>query len=251
MMKWRYLVPIPVLAAIVWIGVRTQSGPTPAVAPPVVPGITRVEQAAQHEAANRLAQMAPPAALATGQVGTFSAEEIRAAEDTFRRMVSVRGLITQDKERQLLAQQVLATPTGSALMRAILLDPAFARGAFGAFQAEARFYAGVVLDEVARQGDVGFVVDTAASLAGQLSASAGEPDKGRSEDLVDVVSIISRHVGSQSLLRADSGLLAKLGFAPGMPPSVRSLYVHGIFQGVWKAEGIERAQATAKQLASL
>lgn len=249
MMKWRYLVPIPVLATIVWVGVRTLSAPAPA--PPVVPGITRVEQAARHEAASRLAQMAPAAALAKNQVGTFSAEAIRAAEDKFRRMMSVRGLITQDKERQLLAQQVLATPTGSALMREILLDPAFAKGAFGAFQAEARFYAAVVLDEVARQGDVDFVVDTAATLARQLTAAAGEPDKGRSEDLVDMVSSISRHVGSQSLLRADSPLLAKLGFAPGMPPSVRSLYVHGIFQGVWKAEGIERAQATAKQLASL
>jgi len=251
MMNRRYLVAIPVLVAIALLCARYwPAGDDPGPRAPV-PGMAVVEQAAQREAANRLAQMAPAPALASTAVGKFSAETIQSAEDKFRRMAAVRGLITKERERRSLAQDILATAEGRELVREILLDPAFARDAFGAFQAEARFYSITVLEEAARQGNLNLVIDTASELAGQLMAAAGGPDPGRSEDLIDMAVVIGRNAGTQGLVGSDSQVLARVGFERNMPPSVRSLYVNGFFQGVWKAEGIENALAVTKRLAAL
>jgi hypothetical protein len=251
MMKRRYLVAIPALVAIAWIGVRCWPDAGGPLARPEVNGLAIAEQAAQREAANRLANMPPPPSLASTAVGKFSAETIHSVEDKFRRMVAVRGLITEERERRSLAQAILATVDGGALVREILLDPELARAAFGSFQAEARFYAITVLDEAARQGDLDVVVDTASDLAAQLVAAGGAPDKGRSEDLTDIAVIIGANLGTQGLLDPGSQALAKIGYAPDLPAPVRRLYIDGLFQGVWKAEGIESAQAMNRRLIAL
>lgn len=255
-MKRRYLAAALLLAAIILVVSRhrTKTGEhssRPASAgelasSPANAGINAAEQAARREAASRLARMAP--ALPHVQVGRYSADTIQSVERAFRGMIAVRGLVVQDKERRALAQQVLALPDGSALMREILLDPAFARSAFGDFQAEARFYAISVLKEVARQGNVDYVSDTAAGLTIQLAAAGGEPDRGRAEDLMSIVAIVGESVGSQGLKDANAPVLARLGCGAALAQPVRALCLRGLFQGVWAADGIEQAQAALARL---
>jgi len=124
----------------------------------------------------------------------------------------------------------------------------FAKEAFGPFQAEARFYSITVLDEIAKQGNLDLVVNVAADLADQMTAAAGEPDRGRSEDLMSVAAVVGRSTGSQALQDNDSPVVAKLA---DMSKPVRTVYVKGLFQGVWKAEGLEEAQAVANHLKTL
>jgi hypothetical protein len=249
MIKKRYFVVIPLVAAMAMVGVHYWPGGSgsPATAPA---GVAAVEQAARHEAVERLAQMTPVSVPASG-VGRFSAELLRQAEDKFRRMVAVRGLITQDRERRALAQEILATPEGNDLVREILLNPEFARQAFGAFQAEARMYSIAVLDEAARQGNVDIAISTTGELAEQLRDAGGTPDKGRAEDLIDMATVIAHNVGSEGLVDGDLRVLARVGFEPNLPKELRKLYVDGFFQGVWKAEGLRSAQATAERLRAL
>ncbi len=248
-MKRRHLVAVPVLVAVTLVIIHYWPKPAEPVAQPGKAGLSIAERAARSEAANRLAKMAPPAPHSS--VGKFSAEAIQAAEEAFRSMITVRGLVIQDQERSALAQQILATPDGSALMREILLDPAFARSAFGDFQAEARFYAIVVLKEAARQGNLDLVVDTAAALANQLAEVASEPDRGRSEDLMSIAAIVGEKVGSQGLQDGNSPMLGKLGFTRDLSKPVRILYLRGLFQGVWAADGFEEAQTVVDRLKTL
>jgi hypothetical protein len=247
MTRYRYLIAavlsVVVLALVV---VRYWPERTVSTARPAVAGLTAAEQAARREAASRLARMAP--ASTRDRVGKFSAETIQTTEDKFRRMIAVRGLITQEKERRALAQQVLAAPDGAELMRTILLDPEFARTAFDKFQAEARFYAITVLDEVARRGNVDFVEDVAAALGKQLAQGTGEIDRGRAEDLRGLATAIGRGLGSAGIQDVRSPALAKLGISQSMAPPVRQLYVEGLFYGVWKAESIEQAMAAIDHL---
>jgi hypothetical protein len=255
-MKRRYLVAVLFLVAITLVVTRhwrsaSESVPPPASAgasgaSPASAGASAAEQAARREAASRLARMPP--ALPHAQVGKYSAEMIQSVNEAFRGMIAVRGLVIQDKERRALAHQILAMPDAAAMMREILLDPAFARSAFGDFQAESRFYAAAVLKEVARQGNLDFVSETAAGLAGQLAADGGEPDRGRAEDLMSVVAIVGESVGSEGLKDANSPALAKLGCTPDLARSVRVLCLRGLFQGVWAADGIEQAQAMVERL---
>jgi len=244
-MKRRYLLTALLLVATVLLVRRLWSsnaeGPRPVNA-----GMNVAEQAARREAATRLSRMAPT--LPHAQVGKYSAEMIQSVERAFRGMISVRGLVIQDQERRALAQQILAAPDGSALMREILLDPAFARSAFGDFQAEARFYAISTLKEVARQGNVDFVTDTAAALTGQLGAAGGEPDRGRGEDLMAIVAIVGENVGAEGFKDANSATLAKLGCTPELATAVRELCLRGVHQGVWAADGIEQAQVVVKRV---
>jgi hypothetical protein len=245
-MKRRYLVAVSLLVAITLVVTRYWPKAHEPVPQPAIAGVNVAAQAAQREAATRLARMPP--ALPHVQVGRFSAEMIQSVEKEFRGMISVRGLVIQDKERRALAQHVLALPEGAALMREILLDPAFARSAFGDFQAEARFYAISVLKEVARQGDLGFVTETAEGLTSQLAAAGGEPDRGRAEDLMSIVAIVGESVGSEGLKDANSPTLAKLGCTAELAQPVRILCLRGLFQGVWAADGIEQAQAAIARL---
>jgi hypothetical protein len=255
-MKQRYLVGVLLLAAIILVVTRycSKAGepvPRPAKAGESVPqpakaGMNVAEQAARREAANRLARMPP--ALPHVQVGRFSAETIQSVEKAFRGMIAVRGLVIQDRERRALAQQVLALPDGSALMREILLDPAFARSAFGDFQAEARFYAITTLKEVARQGSLDFVSETASGLTAQLASAGGEPNRGRAEDLMSLVAIVGESIGSAGLKDANSPALAKLGCTGELAQPVRELCLRGLFQGIWAADGIEQAQAAIERV---
>jgi hypothetical protein len=211
--------------------------------------VAEIEQASRREAADRLAQM-PPAPVRRA-AGKFSAETIQQVEQKFRAMNAVQGLITQEKDRRVLAQQILAMPDGAALMREILLNPGFAKTVFGDFQAESRFYAITVLDEAARQGDLDMVVSTGAELANQLTAVSGEPDPGRAEDLMGVAAVIAETTGSQGLQDGGSAMLAKLGVTSATSKPVRVLYLRGLFQGVWRAEGIEKAQVVLDRLKTL
>jgi cytochrome P450 len=190
--------------------------------------------------------VAPAAARA--RVGKFSGEMLQSAEDKFRRMIAFRGLITQDKERRSLAQDVLALPDGAELMRTILVDPAFARSAFGQFQAEARFYAITVLDEVAREGRVELVADVAAELGTQLAAVTGELDRGRADDLRGVMVVIGRSLGSRGVEDAHSPKLARLGLTASVPQQVRQLYLEGLLYGIWKVEPFEQAMAAVERI---
>lgn len=248
MNRHRYLLAVAAAAVVIAvIVIRSQPAqihPQPAALP--AKGLSTAEQAARHEAATRLARMAP--APTRDRVGKFSAETIQTTEQKFRQMVSVRGLITQEKERRNLAQDVLAAPDGADLMRSILLDPAFARIAFGQFQAEARFYAITVLDEMARKGNLDFVEGVAVDLAGQLAAVTGEIDRGRAEDLRGVATAIGRKLGSAGIQDVNAPGLAKLGLAQNMPQPVRQLYIEGLFYGVWKAESIEQAMAAVDHM---
>lgn len=245
-MKRRYLVAVLFLAAITLVVTRYWPKASEPVPPAASAGMNVAEQAARREAASRLARMPP--ALPHAQVGKYSAEMIQSVNEAFRGMIAVRGLVIQDKERRALAQQILAMPDATAMMREILLDPAFAKAAFGDFQAEARFYAISVLKEVARQGNLDFVNETAAGLTGQLAAAGGEPDRGRAEDLMSVVAIVGEKIGSEGLKDANSPALAKLGCTPDLAQPVRALCLRGLFQGVWAADGIEQAQATIDRL---
>jgi hypothetical protein len=248
-MKRRYVLAAAVLVAITLVVIRSWPKPVALVARPASAGMSVAEQAARREATNRLAQMPPPRSHV--QVGKFSAEAIHSAEEAFRGMATVRGLVIQDQERRTLSQQILGTPDGSALMREILLDPAFARSAFGDFQAEARFYAISVLKEAAREGNVDFVAETGAGLAAQLADRGGEPDRGRSEDLMGVAAIVGETVGSEGLKDVSSPMLARLGCTPVLAKPVRVLCLRGLFQGVWAADGLEQAQAVVERLRTL
>jgi hypothetical protein len=251
-MTRRLLVAILLLAAIALVVTRfwpKAAEPVPAPANAAIAGANVAEQAARREATKRLAQLPP--AMSHVQVGRFSAELIQSADEAFRGMISMRGLIIQDQERRALAQRLLAMPDGIELMREILLDLAFARAAFGDFQAEARFYAIYVLKEAARQGNLDTVVETSAGIMGQLAAVAGEPDLGRAEDLMSVVAIVGEHVGSGGLTDANDPMLARIGCTPGLAKEVRALCLRGLFQGVWAADGIQEAQAVLDRLRTL
>jgi hypothetical protein len=248
MSKRSYLVAVMVSVGVAIAVLVVRSGPEdagPALAPTET-GLATAQVAAGREAAVRFSRMAP--APARAGVGKFSAQTLQTTEDKFRRMVAVRGLITQDKERAALAQQVLRMADGGELMRTILLEPGFARTAFGRFQAEARFYAIAVLDEMAQHGKLDFVVDVAADLARQLAAGSGELDAGRAEDLRGIAAVVGKSLGSRGLLDARSPVLARLGFGAELAKPVHQLYVEGMFYGVWKAESIEHAMAAVKTL---
>lgn len=246
-MKRRYVLAIPLLVGAT-LGI-VHLLPGDAAAPPVSAGMTAATTAARAEAASRRAKLPPLQPHAP--VGRFSAESIQAADEAFRSMTTVRGLVIQDQERRALAQSILARPDGAALMREILLDPAFARSAFGDFQAEARFYAIAVLKEAARQGNVDVVADTTAGLVSQLAGTGGEPDRGRSEDLMGVAAIIGENVGSHGLPDARAPMLARLGCTTDLAMSVRVLCLRGLFQGVWAADGLEEAQAMVERVRTL
>lgn len=247
MTRYRYLIAaVLAVVALALVVLRYWPEPRAPAARPAVAGLTVAEQAARREAASRLARMAP--APTRDRAGKFSAQTIRTTEDKFRRMIAVRGLITQEKERRALAQQVLAAPDGAELMRTILLDPEFVRTAFGTFQAEARFYAITVLDEVAQQGNVDFVEDVAADLGKQLAQVTDEIDRGRAEDLRGLATAIGRKLGSAGTEDARAPALAKLGISQSMAQPVRQLYLEGLFHGVWKAESIEQAMAAIGHL---
>lgn len=254
-MKRRYLVVALLSVAVAVLGIRhwassgTSSSPSRVTAVDPQKGASVAEQAARREAAERLAQM--PAAPSHAPVERFSAELIQATEEAFRGMISVRGLVIQEQERGELAQQILATPEGSAFIREILLNPEVARAAFGDFQAEARFYSASVLKEMARQGDLDFVVDTAAQLGEQLASAGGEPDTGRAEDFMSVAAIIGESVGSDGLKDGNSPVLTKLGCNADLAKPVRVLCLRGLFQGVWAADGIEQAQAMVERLRTI
>lgn len=209
-------------------------------------GVTAAQKAASREAENRLARMASAATRAA--VGKFSGETLQSAEDRFRRMIAFRGLITQDRERASLAQELLALPDGLELMRTILVDPAFARSAFGEFQAEARFYAITALDEAARQGKVELVADVAADLGKQLAAVTGEIDRGRADDLRGVMVVVGRSLGSHGV--EDAPKLARTGLTASTPQPVRQLYLEGLLYGIWKAEPFEQAMAAVEHVSN-
>src|SRR3954470_24466473 len=103
-MKRRYLVAVLFLAAIALTVTRYLPKTEQPAASSLSAGANVAEQAARREAANRLARMPP--ALSHGQVGKYSAETIQSVERAFRGMISVRGLVIQDKERRALAQQI-------------------------------------------------------------------------------------------------------------------------------------------------
>ena len=209
-------------------------------------GVSAAQKAASREAEDRLVRMAPAAARAG--VGKFSGETLQSAEDKFRRMVAFRGLITQDRERRSLAQEILKLPDGLDLMRTILVDPAFARSAFGQFQAEARFYAITVLEEVAQQGRVDLVADVAADLGNQLAAVSGEIDRGRADDLRGVMVAIGRSLGSHGVEDAHAPNLARTGLTASTPQPVRQLYLEGLLYGIWKVEPFEEAMAAVERI---
>jgi hypothetical protein len=209
-------------------------------------GASAAQKAASREAENRLARMTPAATRAG--VGKFSGETLQSAEDKFRRMIAFRGLITQDKERSSLAQEILTLPDGIDLMRTILVDPAFARSAFGPFQAEARFYAITVLDEAARQGRVEIVTDVAADLGKQLASVTGEIDRGRADDLRGVMVVIGRSLGSHGVEDAHSPQLVRTGLTASTPQPVRQLYLEGLLYGIWKVEPFEQAMAAVERI---
>jgi cytochrome P450 len=249
MNKRRFLVAVivSVLVAVALVIVRG-SPERDDIPEPVLrsAGVTAAQQAAWRQAESRLARVAPAAARA--RVGKFSGEMLQSAEDKFRRMIAFRGLITQDKERRSLAQDVLALPDGADLMRTILVDPAFARSAFGQFQAEARFYAITVLDEAARQGRGELVADVAAELGTQLAAVTGELDRGRADDLRGVMVVIGRSLGSRGMEDAHSPKLARLGLTASVPQQVRQLYLEGLLYGIWKVEPFEQAMAAVERI---
>lgn len=214
--------------------------------------VKKLEQAAARQAAARLARLSPAPPAPRAQVGGFSWAEIASAYETFHQMLAVQGLITRDKVRQDSAAKLLATPYGSKLVRQILLDPEFARAAFGEFQAEARYLSIAVLGHAARNGDLALAASTAAELGAQLAGAKGVPDHGRDEDLIDITSMVARAVGSQAFAGNSPPLLAALGFTnPDLPTSVRGMYLRGIFDGVWQAETIEHAQTTIERLRKL
>lgn len=248
-MKLRYLIAVVCLAVFALAVAPWRAQPNEPVAPPKTAGLNAAEQAARRELSNRLARLPP--ALPHTQVGKYSAETIQSVETAFRGMIAVRGLIIQERERSTLAQQILVMPGGVDLVREVLLDPAFARSAFGEFQAEARFYAIAVLKEVARLGNIDLVTETAAGLTGQLAAAGGEPDHGRAEDLMSIVAIVGERVGSQGLVDARSPVLTQLGCTPTLTAEVRVLCLRGLFQGVWAADGIEEAQAMIERVRTL
>jgi hypothetical protein len=232
-------------AALVIVRCSPDRGHSPG---PVVrsAGASAAQKAAWREAENRLARMAPAATRAG--VGKFSGETLQSAEDKFRRMIAFRGLITQDRERRSLAQEILALPDGADLMRTILVDPAFARSAFGQFQAEARFYAITVLDEAARQGGVELVAGVAADLGKQLAAVTGELDRGRADDLRGLMVVIGRNLGSHGVEDAHSPNLARTGLTASTPQPVRQLYLEGLLYGIWKVEPFEQAMAAVEHI---
>lgn len=247
MLKRRYLVVIVLLAVAVFV-VRQRSKHDGSAPPAALAGL---ERAAQAEAAKRLERLPPLPGGPRRDVGRFSAELIRSIEERFRSMAAVRGLITQEKERRALSQQILAMPGGADLMRELLLNPSFARDAFATYQAESRFYAITVLDEAARTGNVSLAVNTTADLAQQLSAAGGEPDRGRAEDLMGIAAVVGRSGGSHALQDSKSPLVAQLGLASEMPKQVRALCLRGLFLGVWRAETLENAQAVIERLRTL
>lgn len=226
-----------------WLEASPRSG-----AGPDAP-LKKLEQAAARQAAARLAQIPPAPSSPPPQIGGFSWAEIASAYEVFHKMLAVQGLITRDKARFELAAKLLGTPNGSRLVRQVLLDPSFARAAFGDFQAEARYFSVVVLDHAARSGDLALATSTAAELGKQLAAASDGPDHGRREDLIDVTSVVAHAAGSEAFADASAPLLATLGFTnPSLPKSVRAMYIEGIFAGIWQAETIEQAQSTVERL---
>lgn len=245
----RFLVAmiVCVLAAAAVVIVQCWPDPTYRAEPvPRSAGVKAAQAAASREAENRLARIAPAATRAG--VGKFSGEALQSVEDRFRRMIAFRGLITQDNERSRLAQEILALPDGTDLMRTILVDPAFARSAFGQFQAEARFYAITVLEEAARQGRVELVADVAADLGKQLAAVTGELDRGRADDLRGVMVAVGRSLGSRGVEDAHAPALARTGLTAGTPQPVRQLYLEGLLYGIWKVEPFEQAMAAVERI---
>lgn len=213
-------------------------------------GMQTVERAALLEAERRLTQMPPPPAP-PARVGKFTAGEVEQTEQVFRRMIAFRGLVTQEKERRALSAKLLAMPNGPELLREVLIDTDFAKKAFGEFQAEARYYSIVALEEAAREDKMDLVTSTSAELASQLATRGSPIDPGRAEDLIEVVSVIARHAGSQAFANPTSPVLAKMNFSRRLPDEVADLYARGIFDGIWKAEGIQKAQEITKHLQAM
>ncbi|WP_375767339.1 hypothetical protein NR798_37525 [Archangium gephyra] len=227
------------------------SAPTQKAASPALPEQARaqMEARAAETARQRLAKMPTP--VIAQRVGGYTREEVGVVLGGYREMLSVQGLYNQQYTRERTVARLLETPHGAQIAAKTLTDPAFAREAFGDFQAEARFFSIDVLKTAARKGDERLLLSTADTLARELSrldTGTGPLDKGRAADLRDLMHAFIEVKGMDAFANGDARLLRDMGYSPSLSPAVKGLYDDTLFFHLKRQFGRERATAMTTAL---
>lgn len=206
--------------------------------------LRRLEAIAAETTRQRLAHMPeppPPPPLAG-----FPHEALRTSLTTYREMLAAQGLFNQQATRKQLMAQLLKSPHGVGIAAQSVREPAFARQAFGDFQAEARYFSIQVLREAALQGNEQHLLQSAGAVAQSLAAvSTGNNDLelGRSADLRELIHAYIDVKGTEAFASGDVRLMSVLGYASTLPANVKSIYDETLFMRLRHEYGRESASA--------
>ncbi|AKQ67125.1 hypothetical protein A176_004037 [Myxococcus hansupus] len=210
----------------------------------------RLEARAAEIAKQRLVELPPPVAVPEF-VGGFPREAVALLTESYREMLSVQGLYNQNAVRQRQVARILESRHGAEIASRAISDTAFAKEAFGDFQAESRFYSIDVLRTAAKKGDERWLLRSADALARELTLTGGGGaalDEGRSTDLRDLMHAYIDVKGVQSLANGESALLRSLGYSPGMPAPVKRIYDDVLFLRLKALHGREQAASMTAAL---
>ncbi|WP_257452570.1 hypothetical protein [Archangium lipolyticum] len=193
-------------------------------------------------AQERLSSMEP--ARPAENVGRFKRENVEQVRDAFREMLAYQGLFNSRRERKRLAAEVLDNPEGRDIAAQTLSDPAFAKQAFGEFQAEARYFAVEVVREATRRGDDALALSVVSGLTSELAAARGELDRGRTQDLQDLLRTFAE-VKGPGAFQSRQQLAEQLGYSRNLPFEIRKIYIDSLVSGFWVTTDIEEAKRVA------
>ncbi|WP_224368221.1 hypothetical protein [Hyalangium versicolor] len=238
------------LILVVWVSTPSeQEPPSKAPLPTALPvqTLSQIEAKAESLTRERMANL-PPVAIPS-QVGGFPGEEVSAHLNRYREMMAVQGLYNQNVTRERLIGEILDSAHGADIASKTLSDSAFAREAFGDFQAEARVLSIDVMKEAARRGQDRYLERSTSAIAQDLARSddgSGNLDKGRTADLRDLVRAYVDVKGLEAFTGSNPQAMQTLGYSATLPTGVKNVYDEVLFLRLKSQYGRERAaQMTA------
>lgn len=233
------------LLVALWPAGETQTPPAPAAAMPraIAPAtLETMEARASALALERRKQMPQPEV--PREVGGFPHEEVLAVLNAYQEMMAVQGLYNQGVTRKKLVERILASPHGAEIAEKTLAEPAFAKEAFGEFQAESRYLAVSVVTAAARKGNDRYLTRSAEAVAQDLARSQardGTVPKSRSTDLNDLVHAYIDVKGLEAFSSGNPQSLRAVGLSSALPEEVRRIYDEVVFLRLKAEFGRERA----------
>ncbi len=247
------------LAAVAMIasgwGLWTKLTHEPAQAPKPLVLSTDSLQTAMPEALQRQAlrlvesrlRAMPEATSAPEKPSDGSPAAVQEVATVFREMEAFRGLYNQGPERAKRARQILELQEGKGIVAQTLLDPKYARTHFGHRQAQARYFAAQVIKEAALSGEREWAGSVARDLTKAL-ADKPSVERGRKEDLYDVLGACLQGETLESLERNGKHVIETAGYSETLPGDLKSVYEDALRIEFWRLGGVRCASDRTRQV---